>query len=183
MEFKPLETKDKLGRKVILRNAVSEDADELIKSIEITASETPYLIKQPEDELISHDDEVDFINGCLEADNMLLLLAVVEDDIAGGCLISPVGEYKRYAHRCEVSISLYQKYCSAGIGNILMEHSLECAKCAGYEQAELEVVSTNVRAIGLYEKFGFVKYGTMPKNMKYSDGTYVSSDWMMKELH
>lgn len=182
MKFGPLETTDKLGRKLIIRNAVPDDADEIIKSIEITASETPYLIKEPEDDLILHDDEVDFINGCIESDNMLLLAAFVDGDFAGGCLMGPVGEYKRYAHRCDVSISLYQKYCGAGIGFTLMGHLLEAAKKAGYEQAELEVVSTNKSAIALYEKFGFIKYGVMPKNMKYSDGSYVSSDWMMKEL-
>jgi len=59
---------------------------------------------------------------------------------------------------------------------------LNKAKEAGYEQAELEVISENKRAVALYEKFGFVKYGTLPDNMKYSDGVCVSADWMMRKL-
>ena len=52
----------------------------------------------------------------------------------------------------------------------------------GYEQAELEVVSSNKNAIALYQKLGFQKYGTFPNNMRYSDGVYEDADWMMKKL-
>ncbi|GEM_PF-6822148 len=31
-------------------------------------------------------------------------------------------------------------------------------------------------------RFGFQKYGTFPGNMKYADGTYEDTDWMMLEL-
>lgn len=182
MKFDVYETTDKLGRKILLRNAVSEDAGELIKQIEITSEETPYLVREHDDAPITLEDEVYFVNDCLESEKALLLIVFVEGDLAGGCMISPVDDYKRYAHRCEVSITLYQKYCGSGIGSVLLEKSLDFAKKAGYEQAELEVVSTNIGAIHLYEKFGFKKYGTFPYNMKYSDGTYVSSDWMMKRL-
>ena len=40
----------------------------------------------------------------------------------------------------------------------------------------------NAKAIALYEKLGFVKYGMMPDNVKYSDGTYADAVWMMKKL-
>ena len=56
------------------------------------------------------------------------------------------------------------------------------AKEAGYEQAELEVISDNQRAIALYRSLGFEKYGTFPDNVRYSDGTYADADWMMKKL-
>ena len=34
----------------------------------------------------------------------------------------------------------------------------------------------------MYEKLGFVKYGTFPDNMKYKDGNYVDAYCMMKKL-
>ena len=64
----------------------------------------------------------------------------------------------------------------------MMEAVLESARNAGYEQAELEVISSNTNAIRLYEKMGFQKYGTFPCNMKYKDDSYESADWMMKKL-
>lgn len=64
----------------------------------------------------------------------------------------------------------------------ISETALETATEMGYEQAELEVVSSNRQAISLYRRFGFQKYGTFPGNMKYADGTYEDADWMMLEL-
>ena len=47
---------------------------------------------------------------------------------------------------------------------------------------ELEIASGNTGAIALYEKLGFKKYGAFPDNMKYPDGTYMDTYWMMKKL-
>lgn len=93
-----------------------------------------------------------------------------------------VGGFRRYHHRCEVAIALYQEYCGAGIGRIMLETVLDVAKSCGYEQAELEVIAGNERAIRLYQKLGFREYGRFPDNMKYADGSYVDSIWMMKKL-
>ena len=64
----------------------------------------------------------------------------------------------------------------------MLEALLDIAKEVGYEQAELDVISTNDAAKALYEKLGFVKYGVFPNNVKYKDGTYGDSEWMMKRL-
>jgi ribosomal protein S18 acetylase RimI-like enzyme len=64
----------------------------------------------------------------------------------------------------------------------MLQTVLEIAKSCGYEQAELEVIATNEPAIYLYKSFGFEIYGRFPRNMKYMDGTYVDTYWMMKVL-
>ncbi|MDE7260854.1 MAG: hypothetical protein K2N78_02150 [Oscillospiraceae bacterium] len=53
---------------------------------------------------------------------------------------------------------------------------------AGFEQMELDVVSTNAPAIGLYKKLGFVPIGTMPRALKYRDGSYADFLLMVKQL-
>ena len=46
----------------------------------------------------------------------------------------------------------------------------------------LEAVSTNAPAIGLYKKLGFEAVGTMPRALKYQDGTYADFLLMVRTL-
>lgn len=85
-------------------------------------------------------------------------------------------------HRCTVGISLYREFWGMGIGTALMGEILAGAKAAGYEQAELEVVSANVAAIRLYQKLGFEITGTLPWAFKYKDGSYADFLLMVKKL-
>ena len=182
MRVESIEVFDKEGRKVILRSACEDDAEDLIKYLKETAKETPYLLREEDEINLTVEDEKGLIKMFLELDNALMLLAYVDGKHVGNCSFSPVGPFRRFAHRCDMAIALYQEYCECGIGSIMLETALRYAKEVGYEQAELEVVSSNTKAIKLYEKYGFKKYGTKPDNMKYSDGSYASMDWMMVKL-
>ena len=182
MKFNPIDIKDKLGRTIILRNAEISDAGDLIEYLKITTSETPYLIREPEEVTITLEQEKKFIENKISDERELMLVATLEGKHIGNCSLMGIAPYKRYAHRCEVAIALYQEYCGCGIGKVMMETILEVAKSVGYEQAELEVIADNKSAIELYKKLGFEKYGSFPNNMKYSDGTYADADWMMKKL-
>jgi len=64
----------------------------------------------------------------------------------------------------------------------LLTEILKYAKKVGFEQVELEVVSDNYKAINLYEKFGFKKYGTRSNSLKLKDGSYYTEYLMMKNL-
>ena len=182
MKFNSIQFKDKLGREVLLRNAEVSDATALIDYLKITATETPYLIREPQEITITLEQEKNFIENKIEAEGELLLVALIDGKHIGNCSLMSIAPYKRYAHRCGIAIALYQEYCGYGIGKMMMQTILDVAKKAGYEQAELEVISDNKDAIALYKKFGFEKFGSFPNNMKYSDGTYANADWMMKKL-
>lgn len=182
MRFDPLEVKDKTGRAIILRNAEISDAEDLIRYLKITTGETPFLIREPEEVILTIEQEESFIKGCIDAERELMLIAVMDGKHIGNCSLMSIGPYKRYAHRCSIAIALYQEFCGKGIGNIMMRTILDVAKKIGYEQVELEVISGNEGAISLYRKLGFEKYGTFPNNMKYADGQYADAYWMVKRL-
>ena len=182
MRYDPITYKDKKGRMVVLRSAEITDAADLIRYLKVTSGETPFLIREPDEVCITIEQEENFIKGRIEAERELMLIATIDGEHIGNCSLMELGNYKRYAHRCEVAIALYQKFCGAGIGEMMMRTVLEVAKQIGYEQAELEVIADNVNAISLYEKLGFKKYGSFPDNMKYGDGRYADAVYMVKKL-
>ena len=182
MRFGPVEIKDKLGRTIILRNAETSDSENLIQYMKTTTAETPFLIREPDEFCLTLDQEAAFINGCINNERELMLIATMNGEHIGNCSLMNIGTYRRYHHRCEVAIALYQKYCGTGIGKAMLETVLSAAKGLGYEQAELEVIRDNANAIKLYKKLGFNEYGVFPDNMKYANGKYADAVWMMKKL-
>lgn len=182
MIFKPLNATDKTGHEVLLRNAEAGDAEDLIHYLKTTASETPYLIREPDEAALTPEQEREFIQRMMDSPRDLLLAAFVDGKHAGNCSLNGIGAYRRYRHRCEIAIALYQEYCGRGIGTMMLNAVLETAKEIGYEQAELEVIADNKGAVALYEKLGFQKYGRFPDNAKYQTGNYADAYWMMKKL-
>lgn len=182
MKITPIEFTDKAGRKVILRSADEDDAAALIEYLKTTTAETPFLIREPDEVKLTIEQEKEFIRRNLEAERELLLIAEIDKKHVGNCSLMQIGNYRRYSHRCDVAIALYQEFCGFGIGRKMLETVLDIARNCGYEQAELEVMSSNKTAISLYETMGFNKYGIFPDNMKYGDGTYDDAFWMMRKL-
>ena len=174
--------KDKKGREILLRTAEEHDAEKLIEYLKTTASESPFLIREPDEIALSIQQEQDFIKTKKDSEKELLLIAEIGGRHIGNCSLMRMGGYKRYRHRCDIAIALYKEYCGLGIGKAMLETVLDIAEKAGYEQAELEVIADNQSAIALYEKLGFKIYGTFPDNMKYADGSYADAYWMMKKL-
>lgn len=169
------------GHELLLRNAREEDAQRLIDYLKTTSGETRFLIREPDEVTMTQEDERRFIRRQNESERDVMVLAFYDGEFAGNASLMGMGP-SRYRHRAGVAIALYQAYTGLGIGRAMIEALLAIAKECGIEQVELEVVADNERAIALYKKLGFEVYGTMPRNMKYRDGTYADVYWMMKRL-
>ena len=63
-----------------------------------------------------------------------------------------------------------------------MQLAIGQTRANGFEQLELGVYSDNSRAIHLYEKFGFERYGIQPRAFKLKDGTFRDEIIMVKML-
>ena len=182
MEYTEKTVTLKNGKTCLLRCGEETDAEALLEYLKTTAGETPYVIRGPEEVRTSLEEEVEFIRRKRDDPRGLMLLAFVDGQLAGTCSFAAVNNQNRTRHRCTMGIALYQKFWGMGIGTALLGEILDMAKSAGYEQAELEVVSANDPAIALYRKFGFEATGTMPRVMKYKDGTYADFLFMVKML-
>lgn len=180
MIVKPKEF-DLNGRKLLLRNAVEDEAEMLLKYLKQVYAETPFLIQEPDEITFTIDDEKKYIKENNDSDSDLLLIGMLDGKHIGNC--SLMGNHaRRLKHRISLGIVLYLEYTGLGIGRIMIEEVCKIAKENGIEQIELEVAANNRNAISLYEKLGFEKIATLPNNMKYSDGTYTDVHFMVKYL-
>ena len=182
MEYTSKEVLLKNGKTCLIRRAEEADAEMMIEYLKTVWGETRYLMREPEDITLTVEKERDILREKAGSDTELMLVAEVDGKHAGVANFHPVGVRNRASHRCNVGITLYKAFWSMGIGTALLGEILRYAKAAGYEQAELEVVSANVPAVGLYQKLGFMTIGTMPRAMKYKDGSYADFLLMVKQL-
>ncbi len=83
--------------------------------------------------------------------------------VVGNAGITSLGTRYKVRHRAEFGISILREFWGLGIGKALMSACISCAKEAGYEQLELEVVAENSSAIALYKKAGFVEFAAIPR--------------------
>ena len=172
----------KNGKTCVLRLAEESDAEMMIEYLKTVWGETRYLMREPEDITLTVEKERDILREKEGSDTELMLVAEVDGKHAGVANFNPVGVRNRASHRCSVGVTLYKAFWGMGIGTALLSEILHYAKIAGYEQAELEVVSENAPAVGLYRKLGFVPIGTMPRALKYKDGSYADFLLMVRQL-
>lgn len=182
MIVEPISVQLKDGRSAIIRNAEPEDAQELIDYLKVTTVETPFLLRSLEEINFTLDQEIEFINSRNESESSLMLIARIDGKLAGNASCMPLGTFQRCSHRCNAGIALYQSYWGLGLGKIMLNIILQEAVKAGYEQVELEVVTSNDNAIALYRALGFDIYGERKHSMKYKDGSYADEYLMMKML-
>ena len=172
----------KNGKPCLLRRSEERDAEMLVAYMKATAGESRNLMREPEEVTMTVEQERDFLRDRAASETGLMLLAEVNGEHAGTASFDMVGGRSRTRHRCGVAITLYRKFWGMGIGTALLGEILDMAKSAGYEQAELEVVSANAPAAALYRKFGFETTGTVPRAFRYGDGTYADFLFMVKTL-
>ena len=90
------------------------------------------------------------INEKKESSNEIEIIAIKNEKIIGTAGIEAVGSQYKLKHRADFGISILKEYWGIGVGKALTKACIQCAKEAGYEQLELNVVSENTRAISLY---------------------------------
>lgn len=102
--------------------------------------------------------------------------AVAEDSELGivGLYILHPNNIGRCGHISNASYAVKKGIRGMGVGEKLVSHCLEKAKEIGFGILQFNaVVSTNIPALKLYEKLGFVKLGTIPKGFHAKNGEYL----------
>ena len=182
MNFEPRTILLKDGRNCILRPTHPNDSEQMIDYLKTTANETPYLLRYPDEVTYTLENEREILGQVLESRDSVMMVAVVDDVIAGNCAINGLGNKRKIRHRCSLAIALKKEFWNLGIGTAMISYTTTLAKQIGYEQMELEVVDENTRAAQLYEKCGFRENGRHVRALKYDDGVYRDELIMSKLL-
>ena len=181
MEYKKTITlKD--GRTCILRNGTEQDGKAALDNFILTHGQTDNLLSYPDESDITADQESQYLKDKTESTCEIEILAEVDGVVAGLAGIESMGSKYKIRHRADFGISIDQAYWGLGIGRALTEACIECAKKAGYEQMELNVVAENTRAIEMYKKAGFAEFGKNPKGFKSRLSGYQELVYMRLEL-
>ena len=95
------------------------------------------------------------------------LVARVDGKVAGVCAIR-VNRTGRGNHIANASYIVHHDHRGIGIGHALGRESLRAAAAKGYKAMQFNyVVSTNVKAVALWQSLGFVIIGTMPAGYRH----------------
>ena len=162
----------KCGLELLVRNAVELDARALREATQRTHAQTDYLLSYPDEQGTDVEREARSLAEMERSDNEVELVAVLDGRIVGSAGIAAVGSRRKVLHRARFGISVLKEYWGLGIGRVLMEASIDCARRAGYTQLELEVVADNERAVSLYRCAGFEEFGRNPRGYRSAAAGY-----------
>lgn len=165
----------------LFRSPKPTDSQFMLNYLKTCALETDYILRYPEECNISIKDEELFLNNINDSKLNLMIVAMVDNEIAGNCQITYSDLFKT-KHRATVAIALISKYWNLGIGSAMMKELIEHAKQQNIKQLELECVAGNKRALALYEKFNFKEFARTPNAIYLKNDTYVDLIHMVKQL-
>ena len=181
MYFAPKEIKLKDGRTALLRSPVPSDAAEMLRYLEITAQETPFLLRSPGENTMTLEQETTWLESGLTDKSKFVILCFVDGRLAGNCQIVRKTKLKN-RHRATIGIAIVKDFWNLGIGTAMFKEMTAIAESWGILQMELEVFEGNDRAIALYRKMGFETVSHVPNAARMPDGTFLKEYLMIKAL-
>jgi RimJ/RimL family protein N-acetyltransferase len=179
--MQPTEHHLKNGQVLVIREAAPEDARALLDYVEGISGESDFLSFGPGEFELTEPEEEEFIRKCLTSDNQLYILGSIDDTIVA-ILNFSAGRRPRVRHSGEFSMSVRKQYWGLGIGSLMLDMLIEWARSTQIvKKINLRVRTDNQRAVLLYERKGFVREGTIHKEILF-DGKFYDHHWMGLEL-
>jgi RimJ/RimL family protein N-acetyltransferase len=102
-----------------------------------------------------------------------MFVALANGEVVGWCDIRR-HPFPAHSHRGTLGLGVVPDYRGYGIGPRLMDQTLKQAAASGFVRIEFNVRADNLRAMQLYEKFGFVREGVL-RDAVFVDGKFHDS--------
>ncbi|MFZ3320752.1 MAG: GNAT family N-acetyltransferase [Usitatibacter sp.] len=137
-----------------IRDVVPQDAEKLVAFRRALFAETDFLLYGAGEYLASAEDVASQIERALQVPTSRNLIAENDGGFVGFLQIvgSPVPRVRHSAH---LALGVLRDFWHRGVATDLMSEALRWAPTVGLSRLELFVMTTNTRAIALYEHLGF----------------------------
>ncbi len=107
-----------------------------------------------------------------------MILAEISDHLIGYAQANG-GRFRRNHATAEVIVGVLARHAGRGVGAALLASLERWAISRQIHRLELTVMADNIRAIGLYQKMGFIEEGTRHQCLVVG-GEFVSELFMAK---
>ncbi len=145
---------------IVIERACASDAAQILEYLKQVGGETDNLTFGKEGMPFSVAEEADYIAKMENSHDDIMLTAKQGEKIVGIATLNRLP--RRMAHRGDFGVSVLKSHWGEGIGSKLLEEIINFAKSNSFTVIDLQVRSDNIRAIRLYEKYGFAISGTHP---------------------
>lgn len=152
------------NKNLLIRNAESKDAAEIIRIVKKVIDETSFFPKTVDEFDITIEQEEKYIQN-----TALFLVAEIDGKIVGSATLER-STLSKIKHTATFGITILKEYCGLGIGSLLMKKVIQWSELNGVEKIDLEVFEDNISAIALYNKLGFIEEGRKRKAIKTNEG-------------
>ncbi|MGC6767250.1 N-acetyltransferase family protein [Enterococcus sp. LJL128] len=158
---------------IIIREAIPDDAEQLIQVFYKIGSETPYLVMDENGAGVDTEEMAHNLAELYESLNNVLMVAVADGQVIGTASVKASSK-QRMEHIGEIGISILKEFWGLGLGGLMMEELIDWSKDSGIiRRLELTVQDRNQRAVHLYEKLGFKTEVVMERGAKTDEGEFL----------
>ncbi|MBO0422621.1 GNAT family N-acetyltransferase [Enterococcus plantarum] len=165
-----------------IREAIPDDAVEILRALKIAGSETPFLVMDEKGLEMTPVEMSENLANLYESPNNLLMVALADEQVIGTASIKASSK-KRIEHIGEIGISILKDYWGFGLGTLMMEELIEWAKESGViRRLELTVQHRNQRAVHVYEKIGFKTETIMARGAKTDEDEFLDVHLMSRMI-
>lgn len=159
-----------------IRHARPEDAPHLAAAERAIARVPGMLASRPDE--IDDDAVRRMIVDLEERGRGIYLVAERAGEAVGHALLEPLS-LAVTAHVVRLTIAVHEGHQGQGVGRALMNELLRWARSdPRVNKVELQVRSSNERALALYRSLGFVEEGRKTRRLKIGPGAYIDDVYM-----
>lgn len=157
------------GTEIVIRQAVPDDAEQMINLVQNILGTTIYTLTTVEEFDANEDAQAAWIQEYLDNPNWILLVAEHDGELIGN-LDFRNNPKLRNQHAGEFGMGIRDTYRNKGIGKAILDVFLEWANDSStIEKINLSVMSTNEVGVNLYQNLGFIEQGRHPKAIRVND--------------